>query len=301
MNTKGDIRISYLIGGIVAIFVLFVVGFGAYSFFSGKAIPFFDFLPGFNRTVERVSGIEILRYDIIDEKVQYYDKAYWRDFEGEVFLGDKRVKYGDVKRDFERFYYESKRENNLIEIEQRFSLIGILDLVNSYNNNIILIDKNLQDWSRVLGSSLNLKSYKIYVPDGVSIGYRRDLELSFARFGSIGCEKCKSGDVEFQLMNKELSRGSPISFVLGLDDTFSILYSDIKQLSKINVKEDLLNRIFNGMMNWRESVFDKPIRISYSEDDIGIVNHFCSELRDKRYIVVDLSKGVDIDKKCENG
>ncbi len=297
MKIKGDIRISHLIGGIVAIFVLVVVIWGLSSFFGGQAFAFFDFIPGFNRSVGKVVGIEILRYDIGNAKVEYYDGTRWNNLDREVFLGDKKVKYEDVKRNFESFYYGTKRENNLIEIEQSISLIGVLNLVNGYNNNVIKIDKNLEDWSKSLGV-LSFKSFVIYVPAGIATGYNKNLDVIFQRVGSVSCRECKSGDVRFQFMNRELSRGSPISFILGLGDQTKIMYADAKKLASIDVKGDFLTRMFNYMKDWRNSVFKKPIGINYVLDESGVLQYFCSELRDKRYIVVELSKGVNSDATC---
>ena len=295
-----NVGIGVLIIGVVAVFVLFVVGFGIYSFFSGTAIPFFNFLPSFNRTVEKVEGIEILRYDIITGKVNYYDKTNWNNLEGEVFLGDKKVKQVDIKSDFESFYY-GKRENNTMEIEQGFTLVSFLTLVNSHNNNLITIDKNLEDVSKFLGG-LNLKIYEIYVPESIAKGYNKELDAIFERVG-IDCKNCENGDIRFQLVNKEtnkdFSRGSPIHFILSLGDNFAIVNADSEEKKiNINAKGDLLSGIFNYMKNWRDGVFKKPIGVNYMLDESGVFQYFCSEFRDKRYIFVDLSKGVDSDAKC---
>ena len=294
MTKRGALDLS--IGTIITIaiigFVLFLVFFGLGSFGS-KVFTFFDFLPDFNRTAAKVDNIEILRYDIIKGEVNYYDGTNWNSF-SEVSLRDKTAKYENAKRDFEKFYYESKRESGTIEIVQAISLINVLDLVNAQNSNAVKIDKNLQDFSKFLGS-LKLKSYTFYVPAGILTGYRKDLDFFLASPGTSGCKECQSGEFSFQIMNKDLSRGSPIYFVLGLGNEFSVLYTE---KTRINSKGELLTDIFNKMRNWRDSIFAKPISFNYKTNGADITNHFCTKITDNRYMVIDLSKGVDANAKC---
>ncbi len=99
---KGDVHISYIITGIIAVTILVIVALSVYWFYSGKAAPFFQWL-GLNRTVEVQEGIEILRYDLESDKVQYYDGTQWLDFGKELRLGDKVLNYELVRKDFVDF------------------------------------------------------------------------------------------------------------------------------------------------------------------------------------------------------
>ena len=113
-----------------------------------------------------------------------------------------------------------------------------------------------------------------------------------------------NGDIRFQLLNKEtskdLSRGSPIHFILSLGNNFAILNTDSgKKKININVKGDLkLTRMFNFMKDWRDGVLKKPIGVNYMLDDSGVYQYFCGRFSDSKYIIIDLNKGVDSDAKC---
>ena len=292
---KGEISIQQIVVAIIALVVLLVV-FSSTGILFGREINIFKLLPNFGADNKTVENVEIFRYDISNGNVMYYDGTSWSEFSGEIRAGDKKVNYSELKKNFENQYY-GKRENDIMEIEQGLFLISVLTSVNSHNNNIIEIDKNLEDTSKFLGA-LNLKIYEVYTLEEIASGYNKDLGFSFEKAGSFRCEKCKIGDMRFQLMNRDMSRGSPISFVLNLDDSVGLYYSDEEQFSKIVIKGDLLTRIFNHMKNWRDGVLKKPIGVNYMLDDSGVYQYFCGELRDKRYIIIDLSKGVDSDAKC---
>ena len=296
---RGELNVWVIIGMALLVIVLVIVIWGILPRFD-YANTIFKWLPNFGFDNKTVENLEIFRYDISNGNVMYYDGTNWNGFDGELRAGDKKVNYNTLKKNFENHYYFTKR-GNAFEIEQGVSLIGVLNLVNSYNNNVIEIEKNLEDSSKFLGA-LNLKSYEIYVPNDIVSGDVKDLELALSHIGKINCEKCKIGDVRFQLMNRDMSRGSPINFVLGLDDRVSVLYTlyngDDKP-NKILIKGDLLTRMFNYMKEWRNSVFSKPFRINYmTNDDAEVTNHFCGQFGDNKYIIVDLSKGVDSDAKC---
>lgn len=99
---KGDGGMNLVIvGGIIAAVVLVIIYFSIWGF-GGKTIPFFQWL-GLNRTVEVQEGIEILRYDLASDKVQYYDGTQWLDFGKELRLGDKVLSYELVRKDFVQY------------------------------------------------------------------------------------------------------------------------------------------------------------------------------------------------------
>src|SRR3989338_328662 len=95
-----------LLLGVVALAVLILVGYGIYSFATDKAIPFVKYLPNFMTKDRKVEGIEKLRYKIVEDKVQYYDKTDWLDFKDEkVELGEKTLIEDNVKNDFKDYYF----------------------------------------------------------------------------------------------------------------------------------------------------------------------------------------------------
>src|SRR3989344_8469574 len=97
MMRKGDIAIMQVIYGVVALFVLILVGFGIYSLITGE-FPFFQWL-GFNRTVSVLVNTEILRYDLAKQNVEYYDGTRWNGFQGEIDLGKKKINYDKIRGD----------------------------------------------------------------------------------------------------------------------------------------------------------------------------------------------------------
>ena len=292
---KGELSISKIVTAILAVVVLLVVLSSTGNLF-GKQINFFKLLPGFNNENKTFENLEIFRYDITNGDVMYFDGTNWNEFEGELRAGDKKVSYDKIRKDFENWYYFTKR-SGVFEIEQGVSLVSFLNLVNGYNSNIVKIDKNLEDYSKILGA-LNLNIYEVYASSGIATGYDKNVGFIFEKVGSASCSNCKIGDIRFQITNKDFSRGSPISFVLSLDNSFNILNSDNKQFDKIIVKGDLLTRMFNFIKNWRDIIFSKPIGVNYVIDDSGVFQYFCGKLTDNRYFIIDLNKGVDSDATC---
>ena len=115
---KGELHLSYLIGGVIAIFVLIMVGAFAYSFFSGKAIPFSKYLPSFDYENEKIAGVESFRYLIREDKVQYYDGLKWNNFaEDNIEINEKNIGEKEIYEKLKNFYYRS-RDRKKIEIER---------------------------------------------------------------------------------------------------------------------------------------------------------------------------------------
>src|SRR3989338_5475951 len=122
-----------LLLGVVALAVLILVGYGIYSFATDKAIPFVKYLPNFMTKDRKVEGIEKLRYKIVEDKVQYYDKTDWLDFKDEkVELGEKTLIEDNVKNDFKDYYF-----NENVRLKED------LDLNFVFNNPDILLKSTL--------------------------------------------------------------------------------------------------------------------------------------------------------------
>lgn len=276
---KGEIEISHLIGGVIAVAILIIVVFGVYGFYTGKAYAFFDFLPGFNSTKEGVKGIEILRYDIFNGKVEYYDGIDWNGFSGKmVKFGDKKINYDDMKNTFENFYYKSDRGKKIIELNLPLNNILIVSgvgeadrnkLVSSYGNPVV--DAKIVNFYN--------PSFSYFEPKS-ELGFKRSTEDN------------GNGEVE-ALLVKDNGNGAGALFFLGIDNSFRIGYfiGDEIKYGRLEVKErSYLADIFNGMKEWRDSVFKKPILISYGIDKGNESASYCIEVKDKIYLVVDLNK-----------
>ncbi len=290
---KGDVEISHLIGGVIAVAVLIIVIFGVYGFYTGT-YAFADFIPGFNSTKEGVKGIEILKYDILEDEVFYYDGNKWIGFKGKTIkLGDKEIKYDNIQKNFRDFYYKSNRGSGVIELNRPLS--NILILVNSNNNG--LIDEDSFNKLTAVNPIVGARASDIFVPYGIKAEYKENEDIFLKSVG----EGYRIGDIAFILLSnddlkkktRDLGRAPGVSFVLSADDRFWISYSsDIgvqtKQLS--NIKGELLNEIYNKMKEWRDGIFKRPIYINYTTKNGGQSNYYCGELKDKKEIIVYLTK-----------
>lgn len=108
---------------LIAVFILLVVGYFAVSFYTGNAIPFAKYLPDFGLNKDKVKGIEILRYSIVDDNVQYYDGVRWIDFQGNAELEDKTVNYDQIKLSFIRIFDYSSFDNKKTDMDSKGSYV----------------------------------------------------------------------------------------------------------------------------------------------------------------------------------
>lgn len=292
INKKGDSTI-YLIGGVIAVFVLLILFYFLFSE-GGRFVNFFNFIPGFNKSIQGAKGVEIFRYDISNRGVEYYDGTKWIGFEkeGGVKLQNYEVDYKRLKNDFEKYYYDfGKRDNKPIPLDQ--NLVNILTLVNYYNKDTIS-EENF-DYLRTFNQLgvLSLKPYEFYVPKEIGSGYNEDSGISLQNTENL---KDKLGEVSFILVNDNL-RGPGVSFILSLDNKFMITYFDskshyfIKEISFYGGTSSLLN-IFSSIKKWRDGIFDKPMYVGV------IKGHVCAKKYDNKFIVIDLAKKVGEEEKC---
>lgn len=104
MNKKGqetEGRGGALITVLIAVAVLAIIGYSVYLFFTGKAFPFAQNIPGFNNTKPPVVDIELFKYDIASDRLQYYDGNNWLDFPKTQSLeaNGKKFDYETLKAD----------------------------------------------------------------------------------------------------------------------------------------------------------------------------------------------------------
>lgn len=300
-NKKGDIKISYLIGGIIGLFVLGAVIY-LLANSGGDLSKYVDWIiPDKNETKEGVAGIEIFRYDIIGGNAEYYDGTKWMAFE-EIVIGGKKVNAGGLKKDFEKGYYESGRGKSAIKLG--YELMSILAQVNLYNKDLIdeasleYLRKNYGDMGK-----LSMMPFTFYIPSSSKIveGYRKDLGFFFKS------EKDKTGSVKFLLVKSDdIGIGGRAAFILGLNDEFGIEYEKDDSLKYdykgiLSHDKGLLFNIFNVMKEWRNSVFKKPILFNYikkeGKEEKSCSGEYSAVLKDNRYIVTDLGKRVG-EEKC---
>lgn len=112
------IAVRYLIGLFLGIFVLII----AILIIAGVidySIFLGDVAPSLNRTNGEFYGPEVLRYSILEDEVEFFTGAEWNDVSGEIILNDKKLDGVQVKSDFVNYYYGfSSREQIDIEIRK---------------------------------------------------------------------------------------------------------------------------------------------------------------------------------------
>ncbi len=170
MNKKGQEAdskgIGPIIAAVVAAVVLVIVAIALYNFFSGGGASYLTNLPGFNNTKPLVVDLEMLRYSIANDNVQFYDGTTWRDFEkqGAVEMNGKKVNYLETKNSFTGDYFQSKtlREKNpMITVKdasgntQQIKLIltpqsgpggGVAIIINGVGDYLLTINNGVEVW-----------------------------------------------------------------------------------------------------------------------------------------------------------
>jgi len=286
---KGDIRISYVIGGVVAVFVLVaVIYFLANS--GGNLSKYIDWIiPRKNETKGGVAGIEIFRYDIAGGNAGHYDGTKWMAFE-EITVGGKKVNAGSLKKDFESYYF-GEREKIVALLDTR--LTDILTAINYYNKN--LIDEDAINY--------NLERVKLRNIDKLSL-----INFNIFRYAEKkDAGNINAGDVEFLLVKSEdIGEGPGIRFILNQNNRLKISYYkdsstnyEIKEILSYK-GSTILTNIFSIMEKWRDGVFEKPIFVNYikkeGKEEKSCSGEYSAALKDDRYIVVDLGKRIGGEK-----
>lgn len=331
-----ELTINNLIKGIIFGVVLVVVILGTTSL-HGKQIKFFDWIPSFgNQSVEKVDVDMILRYDLIDGDVMYYDGTEWVWFEGKsVGVGGSELKYGDVKGDFEKYYWGGEREEiiavgianvrvkefnraylrfdwsslGLNAIDQLLMGDGSFKVFDNYD----VINPDLSELKlNVVGESDNFlrikKTYpQRYLSDSLHMMMVHYMdELDGLLYGSLKFEERdygmgnSIGDKDEVYYYPVLYKGEPTGIFLG-----EIYKTDIRQRDVISFKLYYNAPKFKDWSLGERKVLKDALidwKNSVFEKPIAIGGkHYClREFRDGKYIIVDLGVGVvDEGVKCE--
>lgn len=115
MNKKGqEESTGNIVKAVIAAFVLVIVILGIWMFYSGK-LPFFEGLPGFNQTKQGVADLEIFRYQILNDNLQYYDGTTWVDFKAgqTIEVNGKKIEESSINDDI-IFNYIGQKNYDLL-------------------------------------------------------------------------------------------------------------------------------------------------------------------------------------------
>ena len=119
MNKKGEDETGSSIIVISLAILVFVIVGGLFAYFmlSGPGSWFKAILPDFNNNAT-VTGVEKVRYDILNDKVQYFnEKNRWTDFSGQIILDGKTLNYNDLRNTFINDYMNAQRSPKIIQMD----------------------------------------------------------------------------------------------------------------------------------------------------------------------------------------
>lgn len=286
---KGDISIVYVITGAIAVVVLVVVFAFLFSFFTGRAFIFANLIPEFNNTGKIVEGSALIRYDISNRKVQYYDNVAWNDFfdskhenDGEVKLDKKVIYYTLAQFEFEKYYYNvEKRTGEDISLD----VLGIYVLKDL---GLDKLDSNYINGEGRFNVHLDAKVAKVFNPK---------------EFGS----------VTINLKQVNTNNFVPGYFTLIIYDELKYSYAGLQAANEggfgekektvdITSNNEAFSKMTEGAKKWRDSIFVYPVELTIwtgaKNEPRPSASYFCAKIFDKKFIVIDLNKPVGTDDKC---
>lgn len=317
---RGSFIPSYLIAGILAVLVLVAVVLLIASFFGGKAIPFFDWLPDFKRTSKVEVTSTILRYDLQEEKVQHWDGTQWADLQERMKLGKYEVYAPSLVSSFSEYAGDSL-DLKLYDGKIRFvkgdkGLDVAMDLKGSAEAQRL----RTSFYYSVPGPPSVL--YRYVSPESPFHGWLWSLEIDQHIWRSTSApevEKCSVGSVSLgkqcatirELIHKDEIQGANFLAKTGFSGNLlplpyagtSVVFhadgslsNDGKPIHERGTFETYLQGV---ALAWKERVLLEPIplgviTVENREDLEGPAPpyYYCLEVRDGRYFIVDVSKVV---------
>ena len=324
MRNKRGIAVEQLMFLIVTVLVIVIVVLGLFWFRSGGAGNFFSFIPGFNDTKSIVTDSEVFRYDIGENKVEYYDGVQGVDFET-LIVNEKKIDSTDLYWAFRDFFYQ-ERDQPKFSYMYPISILYDDEEDKSYYSKDFL--SKISD-VKFMASETNIYSSPIIVRGVTSNWYlvTRGEVVSVVRLKTEG----DLNNLDFGLFFVDLSNnlyywqventkfwenkytslrytgsgegsniGSKIDWVVGAyKNTYPINAEDAPKILGLPDMEDYdkTRDLVDKMIRYRDSILKKPMRLVLE----GEFKYYCLEktsIQDKHYLVVDLSKEVDNDAEC---
>lgn len=290
-NKRGDVTQGKIIALVIGVFVLVLVSIFAYSFFTGTNV-FFKFIPTFNLSSSATGGLEIFRYDVPNNKLQYYDGASWNDFKlgTSLKINNKKIS-SDSLRSGIREFYETKSELPKERIWESFTKKYKKyrsDDSGSYNAELTYDEANIT---------------RFYYSDKTGYGAVEVDITNVTQYQHV----FTSSEGFFEESNTYSKKPSNMGFLISFDDSIYSLdrrgYSSptIQLIEKPN--EDEIE-IKNKAIEWRDSILKNPVELCWDwveKSDEPKCNSFClDKISDsgKVYLWVDLSKPVSKSENC---
>ncbi len=276
---RADFRIEPLVAISIAIAVFAIAGFGGYLILNDK-ISFFDFLPNFNVTKDPQKDIEIVRYEILNGKIEYYDGINWFEFnEDERILGSKILNIIELEKNLNSYWlgWEGSYESTGIPYSEIFSERG-------------LRERSIKTKSGVY--NLGIKGF-VYNGDFYS-----GKGEQFVRFSVEGRPTVYRLSLRNELYSEKENYNPNVKNV---DRQLYRLFVDDELEGSLTPQKDkdLYEQFGMPIIEWRDEIIKVPISINYKDEKSGSEQrgYYCvKKIMD--YIVVDLSKSVGRNEVC---
>lgn len=252
-NKKGaGVEVITILAVVIA--VLAIVGLGYYLQYSGNTKFLENILPNFGTEKPIIESIEVIRYDLYEDRVEYFDGEQWIAFtKGEKIFENKVVKEEGLKSDFrDNYYYDPKiRESFAINIPDFGNLKFIsFSKVNEQAEYIAWYERRHTPLLMKLGDPFFVSRDQT----GNTLGYYYiiDQKLYFSKTSGAQSEDTQVVD-------------SPNS-----------------------------QKLITSFLIWRDSILKKPIEIHYFDKSGNAKSDwYCVTKYDNMYLAVDLNKPVD--------
>ncbi len=259
---RGDVSVTQLIMGIIAVVVLVIVVGSLFAFRAGDRIS--NIIPGLNDSSELEDGLGIIGYNVFENKVYFYDGI-------DLILIKEGSNYSyngiiysekELSVEFNSYFYGKNEYSGIRQINANTSLIGagVEFFSNSSTPN--------------LGAYIVDMAYHEILGNGSVWG---DIVNRYLVVNGILPQQSKFDDPVY---------GTYGVFVVDLKDELYILsYNNLKSREYVLMKPGS-NRdaLVSLASEWRDSILRKPIEIRESE--------YCVE-KNGEYLIVRLAKESD--------
>ena len=328
MQKRGDFKVGPIIIAIVVIVVLVILFTSVIPWIAGKD-SFFKF--NFKDDDSIKNELDILRYDLSQSKLEYYDGNKFQDFSGKkIKLKEKTIDYDTTKKIIEKHITNNI---DLVIYNGELKLVGPKIIGNDVEIKLKqkeeIKNNGLYYITALTGES---QIYYRYLTDkSPSLGWEWSLNgFSWFNTYSIETTSCKAGETNLGKNNCEnikklrdldkikganfiYNKGNSLplrdlpyngeSIIFGNDGALYWKSPNKENRENLQLNEGLYASLFKEEAEkWRKSVLKKPISliIDTGEGFVGPTQPFyiCSELIDNKYLVLKTSKEVASNYVC---
>ncbi len=230
-------------------------------------------VPDLNHTTNLSQESEIIRYNITNNKVEWFDNTHFWEFDknGEASFNDKVLKEAQIKEDLtENYYY-----NSALRDRNKWITLGPRE-------NVLIYDA---------------KDQKEFIKASSKTPPQLDLFLTGIQY--------PSGDIDSFLRSKNREDRKYYGEIILKGDNLELIklnynFEGLNENSKKNIEKssELYKLIVPQLNNWRFSILSKPVQLHYKEDNVDTSNYFCVAFYNPNYLRIDLSKPVSAEQIC---